>query len=212
VTRRRTHRGFTLVETVVSLSVMSIVMLALGSVVMIASSAVPKGDERVHAELEMTRLVTDLTRDLTDATRVQAEFATSPPSIELDLGVLSVSLGSGVVKGATAAAGAGGVETGELVRSTDIETLSIRVPQGNDGVASYKVSYTYDPDAGTFSRLVSGTVRSPDVYGVTIDSLEIAHVDGDGRSISVGFTHADGVVSRSVIVELLNAPSVEVSP
>lgn len=197
--------GFTLVEMVVSLSVMSVIMLSLSSVVMIASRAVPDDTEGVHAELELARVMGDLERDLTCATRVNMDFDETVGFIEIDLGVVSIGLGVGG-KGVV-----GGSDTVDSFVSTALAQMDISVPAGNDGVGSSTIRYTYDSDAKTLSRQVGGTVRAPDVYSVEITAMEVQKRDERGYMIAIELTHENGETTKSVAIRFRNAPDMEVT-
>ena len=83
-THRSTHRrAFTLIETVVSLVIVSILMLGLSSSVMLSSFALPSPDEMGEADREVQQVIARMRDDLRRAYKV--EYKTSGSDIKIKL-------------------------------------------------------------------------------------------------------------------------------
>ncbi len=70
--RRRGRAGFTLLETVLAVSVSSVLLLALGSTVLVASRAVPTGNEALIYNAEIERALGVLRADFGEALGIQS--------------------------------------------------------------------------------------------------------------------------------------------
>ncbi len=69
---RRHLSAFTLIEMVVSLTIVSIVFLAMGSVMMLATKAVPSPDDPVNQMIENADILEQITSELQTATTITA--------------------------------------------------------------------------------------------------------------------------------------------
>ncbi len=83
--------GFTLVETVISLSIMSVILLGLSSALMIASRAVPSATETGQADMQMTDMINQLRSDLRLASAISYRSAASGQQIALELNNTGIS-------------------------------------------------------------------------------------------------------------------------
>lgn len=84
-TSNHTRSGFTLVETVISLSIMSVIFLGLSSALMIASRAVPSATETGQADIQMTDTLNQIRSDLRLAKRIEYRSAAAGQQITFDL-------------------------------------------------------------------------------------------------------------------------------
>jgi type II secretory pathway pseudopilin PulG len=71
------RRGFTLVEEVLALGIMSILMTGLASAIIIASHALPNTDSRAQAVVKAAEAVDQITEELCSALWIRARTATS---------------------------------------------------------------------------------------------------------------------------------------
>lgn len=80
------RRGFTLAETLVSLAIMGVLFIALGSTVMVATTAMPDAKSPLNAMRETSSALDVLTRDLTVSSTIMSASATH---IEIQMPVLA---------------------------------------------------------------------------------------------------------------------------
>ena len=74
---RHGHSGFTLMELMISLSVMSIIMVGMGSVLLVASHALPDAN-RITSRLNLaSRVVNQMTEELQEARHIVEQTATA---------------------------------------------------------------------------------------------------------------------------------------
>ncbi len=90
-TSNHTRAGFTLVETVISLSIMSVILLGLSSALMIASRAVPSATETGQADLQMTDTLNQIRSDLRLASAISYRSAAAGHQIALELNNTGIS-------------------------------------------------------------------------------------------------------------------------
>ncbi|MCH7925855.1 MAG: prepilin-type N-terminal cleavage/methylation domain-containing protein, partial [Planctomycetes bacterium] len=75
--RRRVRRGFTLVELVAAMTVMTILMMGMGSAMIIASRAIPNDKSPMSIATESRNVLDRLTEDLLYAISVSEKAATA---------------------------------------------------------------------------------------------------------------------------------------
>lgn len=75
--RRRVRCGFTLVELVASMTIMTILMMGMGSTMIIASRAIPDGKSSMAVATESRNVLDRLTEDLLYATSITEKAATA---------------------------------------------------------------------------------------------------------------------------------------
>ena len=73
----RGYRGFTLVEVVLSMAIMTILMTGLASAILIASHALPTDDSPARAVVESAQVVDVMAEDLRSALWIRERTATS---------------------------------------------------------------------------------------------------------------------------------------
>ena len=196
--RTSQSRAFTLIEMTVSLSVLTIIMLSLGSVVMIAARSIPNPSEGIQAELELARLSSNLERDLQYASKVQITLTSAPKVLEVDLGLLDIRVGTELVQVARG--------TMDVVTDAQFEQMRIQVPAGNDGLSELEVLYAYDHDAETMKRTVQGESRDAEDFRVQITSFGYENVSETGRSIHIDLQDPGSTTHKQLSIEFYNEP------
>ena len=90
---RRSKPGFTLVEMVTSLAIISVLLLGLGSAVMVSSHAIPTGKETGAADQVVIDAVNRMRMDLREAQTIRYRLSGSDVEIQIaikDSGALGV--------------------------------------------------------------------------------------------------------------------------
>jgi len=197
-TRRAPRRGFSLIELALSTSIMSILLLTLGSSVMLGSRAVPSGEEEIDDELALTRLATRLRLDLESATEITITHESQGQGTQATIQVLGIGIGLGNQ-------GGGG---GESNRSGF--TLETVVADRTGDGQPETVLYAYDDDTPTITRTLIG--REGDAYAWTAacDGMVLVGDEDDPDAIMLRLSLVGSDRTHEAWARLLNNPVVSI--
>jgi len=81
--RQRHHAAFTLIETIISLSIMSVILLGLSGAVMIGSRAVPSTTETGIEDRQVVDAIGQLKSDIRQATKIEHKSTASGKKLKL---------------------------------------------------------------------------------------------------------------------------------